>query len=226
MIDIPLKAKNDEEFTTLKEWEKECVVYAVLCNVDNQTAFLRYNPHFAISVGKTKPKFALSDEGKKQNRNFWSYPKVRAYRESYENTLAEFLGRKQTSRNVDTDIDDNRIEGALKKLLNHTIGLLDNGDNLDPDSVKTIVEVFRKMNLLKDEVEQQEAPRRYLPERCSACLYKSFVESHVESGEIENACLRCKALKAAQEQGFRYDPTNLLEPIKENENDKEKDKTE
>lgn len=218
MIEIPLKPKNDDEFTTLRKGEKEIVVYAVLCQTDNQTAFVRFHPEYAVSVGKTSPKYALSDLGKRECKNFWSYPKVRAYREAYEQTLAEFLGRKQTSRNVDTEIDDNRIEGALKKLLNQTIGLLDNGDNLDPDSVKTIVEVFRKMNLLKDEVEQQEAPRRYLPERCSACLYKSFVESHVESGEIENACLRCKALKVAQEHGFHYDPTNLLEPINNNDN--------
>lgn len=218
-IDIPLKPKNDDEFTTLKKGDKEIIVYAVLCQADNQTAFVRFHPEYAIQVGKTTSKYALSELGKRECKNFWSYPKNRAYREAYEATLAEFLGRKQTSRNVDAEIDDNRIEGALKKLLNQTIGLLDNGDNLDPDSVKTIVEVFRKMNLLKDEVEQQEAPRRYLPCRCSECLYKSFVESHVETGEVENTCLRCKALKVAHEQGFRYDPTNLLEPIKESENE-------
>ena len=212
MIDIPLKAKNDEEFTTLKRGEKEIIVYAVLCNVDNQTAFLRYNPHYAISVGKTSPKYALSDIGKRECKNFWSYPKVRAYRESYENTLAEFLGRKQTSRNVDTDIDDNRIEGALKKLLNHTIGLLDNGDNLDPDSVKTIVEVFRKMNLLKDEVERVAPPVRVLMARCSECRMRITVESMVLNGQMLDMCAYCKCRKIAEEHGYRFnDGKDLLE---------------
>ena len=212
MIDIPLKAKNDDEFTTLKKGEKEIIIYAVLCNVDNQTAFLRYNPHYAISVGKTSPKYALSDLGKRECKNFWSYPKVRAYRESYENTLAEFLGRKQTSRNVDTDIDDNRIEGALKKLLNHTIGLLDNGDNLDPDSVKTIVEVFRKMNLLKDEVERVAPPVRVLMARCkSECRYRKFCETAKIEGMIIDDCDYCKARKFAEEHGFIYDPCTVLD---------------
>ena len=220
MIDIPLKAKNDEEFTTLKKGEKEIIVYAVLCNVDNQTAFLRYNPHYAVSVGKTSPKYALSDLGKRECKNFWSYPKVRAYRESYENTLAEFLWRKSASKSeIIGEIDESRKDKALKSLLNQAMNLVEGSGDLDAETLKIAAEIFKKVGLLKDEVEQQESPRRYLPERCSSCLYRSFVESHVESGEIENACLRCKALFYAKNNGFRYDPTNLLEPIKESENE-------
>ena len=220
MIEIPLKAKNDEEFTTLKKGEKEIIVYAVLCNVDNQTAFLRYNPHYAMVIGKNTPKFTLNDEGKRQCKNFWSYPKVRAYRESYENTLAEFLGRKSAPKSeIIGEIDESRKDKALKSLLNQAMSLVEGSGDLDAETLKIAAEIFKKVGLLKDEVEQQEAPRRYLPQRCSQCDYRSFVESYVETGEIENACLRCKALKVAQEQGFRYNPTNLLEPIKESENE-------
>lgn len=204
-FNIPLEIKDKAAFPQLKKNDRLTVAYAVLFGVGNQDAFMRFHPEYIDGSGKQ-----MNPAGKKASSQFWNYGKVKDYRQIYEEELAEFLGRKQTSRNVDTDIDDNRIEDALKKLLNHTIGLLDNGDNLDPDSVKTIVEVFRKMNLLKDEVEQQEAPRRYIPIRCGECAYRSFVESYVETGEIENTCLRCKALTIATEHGFRYDPKDLL----------------
>lgn len=218
MIDIPLKAKNDEEFTTLKKGEKEIIVYAVLCNVDNQTAFLRYNPHYAISVGKTSPKYALSDLGKRECKNFWSYPKVRAYRESYENTLAEFLGRKQKTSSVDLgeDVSDADKAKALRAMYRYVIDNSIKIDDLDDPTI--LLKIADKMRFFDQLEDKQESPRRYLPERCSSCLYRSFVESHVESGEIENACLRCKALFYAKNNGFRYDPTNLLEPIKNNDN--------
>lgn len=213
MIEIPLKAKNDEEFTTLRKNEREIIVYAVLCGVDNQTAFLRYNPHYAVSVGKTSPKFALSDLGKRECKNFWTYPKVRAYRESYEQTLAEYLGRRGRSevRVMSDEPSEDRKDRALKSLLNQAMSLVEGSGDLDAETLKIAAEIFKKVGLLKEEEEEQEKPRRYLPERCSACLYKSFVESHVETGEIENACLRCKALKIAKEQGFRYDERDILE---------------
>ena len=211
-IDIPLKAKNDEEFTTLRKGEKEIIVYAVLCNVDNQTAFLRYNPHFATLIGKNTPKFTLNNEGKRQCKNFWSYPKVRAYRESYENTLAEFLGRKQEPASVDLgeDVSEAEKAKALRAMYRYVIDKSIKIDGLEDPTF--LLKIADKMGFFAQLEDKQEAPRRYLPERCSACLYKSFVESHVESGEIENACLRCKALKVAQEQGFRFESTNLLEP--------------
>lgn len=108
-------------------------------------------------------------------------------------------------------IDDTRKDNALKSLLNQAMSLVEKGEDLDAESLKTISEIFKKVGLLKDDVEVQEAPRRYLPECCGSCLYRSFVESHVESGEIENACLRCKALKLAQENGFKYEEKTLLE---------------
>lgn len=216
MIDIPLKAKNDEEFTTLKKGEKEIIVYAVLCNVDNQTAFLRYNPHYAISVGKTSPKYALSDLGKRECKNFWSYPKVRAYRESYENTLAEFLGRKSASKSeIIGEIDESRKDKALKSLLNQAMSLVEGSGDLDAETLKIAAEIFKKVGLLKDEVEQQVRPLRFLPERCGSCRARIFVESAVANGEVLDMCLYCKARRAAEENGYRFESNNLLDIPKE-----------
>lgn len=219
-IEIPLKPKNDDEFTTLRKGEKEIVVYAVLCQTDNQTAFVRFHPEYAVSVGKTSPKYALSDLGKRECKNFWSYPKVRAYREAYEQTLAEFLGRSNKTDNSDTTDTEELTEEEKKnlkgKFANKVYRALGTAEGLE--ELKTAADLGKAAKIIKEEETIQEAPRRYLPQRCSQCDYRSFVESYVEKGEIENTCLRCKALKVAQEQGFHYDPTNLLEPINNNDN--------
>ena len=217
MIDIPLKAKNDEEFTTLKKGEKEIIVYAVLCNVDNQTAFLRYNPHYAVSVGKTSPKYALSDLGKRECKNFWSYPKVHAYRESYENTLAEFLGKKPKNTSVDLgeDVSDADKAKALRAMYRYVIDNSIKIDDLeDPTILLKIADKMRFFDQLED---KQESPRRYLPVKCRLeCQYRLFCEKAIENGEIENECLYCKALAIAQEHGYKYDPTtNLSIPQKD-----------
>ena len=221
-FNIPLEIKDKSAFPQLKKNDRLTVAYAVLFGVGNQDAFMRFHPEFIDGSGKQ-----MNPAGKKASTQFWNYGKVKDYREAYESELAEFLGRKSASKSeIIGEIDESRKDKALKSLLNQAMSLVEGSGDLDAETLKIAAEIFKKVGLLKDEVEQQEAPRRYLPERCSSCLYKSFVESHVESGEIENACLRCKALKVGQEQGFRYDPTNLLEPIKESENEQEKDKTE
>lgn len=222
MIDIPLKAKNDEEFTTLKRGEKEIIVYAVLCNVDNQTAFLRYNPHYAVSVGKTSPKYALSDLGKRECKNFWSYPKVRAYRESYENTLAEFLGKSNKTDNSDmTDAEELTEEEkkSLKgKFANKVYRALGTAEGLE--ELKTAADLGKAAKIIKEEETTQEAPRRYLPARCySECAYRLFVESHIQSGDIISECDYCRTRKFAEENGWKFDPTKNLDlPIKNNDN--------
>lgn len=63
--------------------------------------------------------------------------------------------------------------------------LVERGIDLDADTIKTIVDVFKKAGLLKDEVDQTEAPRRYLPETCNLCRFKNFVEEHIKAGDIE-----------------------------------------
>jgi len=206
MINIPLESKNKDEFP-LKKAERMIVAYAVLFGADNQTAFLRFHPEFTTD-GKT-----LNQAGKVASRQFWSWGKVKDYRANYESDVQEFLnGKKSTVKSEAVSIDENRIENALKKLLNQAIGLLDSGDNLDPDSVKTIVEVFRKMNLLRDEEEQQIRPIRVLPSTCRECRYKAFVESAVSNNDAIDCCAWCKARKVAEENGYRFnDGKDLLE---------------
>lgn len=210
-IEIPLKPKNDDEFTTLRKGEKEIVVYAVLCQTDNQTAFVRFHPEYAVSVGKTSPKYALSDLGKRECKNFWSYPKVRAYREAYEQTLAEFLGRGTTVVAYD---DNEEIDGdaLARKILSDLAALVKNGRIQDYEVLKTVTDILGKFGKLKGVEERIIPPVRVLMTRCSECRMRITVESMVLNGEMLDMCAYCKCRKIAEEHGYRFnDGKDLLE---------------
>lgn len=210
-LNIPTEIKDIKAFPQVDKTARQIIAYAVLMSADNQSAFMRFHPEFIDASGK-----AMNSAGKQASRQFWSWGKVKDYREVYEKELAEFLGRKQTNRSELSDIDDNRKDKALKALLNRAMSLVEDNTELDPDTLKTLTEIFKKTGLLKDEVEQVEVPRRYLPARChTECSYRLFVESHIEGGDIISECDYCRTRKFAEEQGWRFDPTKNLDlPIK------------
>lgn len=203
--DEPIKfhrPPNNDEFKQSK-LEKDVLSFVCLYSYSNATAYALFNPHLCDRDGK------LNKAGQRECRQFFSHPNNIAYMDALKAHLSAVTKGGKVIKS--DSIDDTRKDNALKSLLNQAMSLVEKGEDLDAESLKTISEIFKKVGLLKDDVEVQEAPRRYLPERCGSCLYRSFVESHVESGEIENACLRCKALKLAQENGFKYDEKTLLE---------------
>lgn len=182
--------------------------YVVLYGCSNATAYALFNRHLLDKNGK------LNKAGQSECRMFFSHPNNIAYMDAMRAHLEALT--KGTVKTLSADaINDSRKDNALKSLLNQAMSLVEKGEDLDAESLKTISEIFKKLGILKDEVEVQESPRRYLPCRCGECDYRSFVESYVETGQIENSCLRCKALDLAKEHGFRYDPKNLLRPTDE-----------
>lgn len=196
------RPSNNDEFKQTKA-EKDMMSYVVLYGCSNVTAYGLFNRHLLDNSGK------LNKAGQSECRMFFSHPNNIAYMEAMRAHLEALT--KGTVKVVSNDtINDSRKDNALKNLLNQAMSLVERGEDLDADSLKTISEIFKKVGLLKDEVEVQESPRRYIPVRCGECDYRSFVESYIETGQIENSCLRCKALDIAKEQGFRYDPKNLL----------------
>ena len=198
---------NNDEFKQTKA-EKDMMSYVVLYGCSNVTAYGLFNRHLLDNSGK------LNKAGQSECRMFFSHPNNIAYMEAMRAHLEALT--KGTVKVVSNDtINDSRKDNALKNLLNQAMSLVERGEDLDADSLKTISEIFKKVGLLKDEVEVQEQPRRYIPCRCGECDYRSFVESYIETGQIENSCLRCKALDIAKEQGFRYDPKTLLRPTDE-----------
>lgn len=221
-IKIPLRPNNDKDFK-LEKREKDCLSYTVLTGCRNSAAFGLFFPEYTSADGiKESEIFKLTEVGKMRCEQFFANSDNKNYIASYRATLKSFLGNRSASPVINTqEIGEERKENALKSLLNQTISLVESGMALDADTLKTIADVFRKLGILKDEVEKQELPRRYLPVRCiSECAYRLFVESHVNNGDIISECDYCKTRKFAEENGWHFDYTKNLElPVKDESDD-------
>lgn len=205
---IPNRPIPDE--SKIPAADKDMLSYSIAFAVPNQKAFALWHPEFLDSSGK------LNKTGRAACTQFFNYSKNREYADSYATYLKEFLsGDKEKSETHLIEVDESRKDKALKSLLNQAMSMVESGDTLDPDTLKVLTEIFKKLGILKDEVEEQEAPRRYLPERCSACSYRCFVESNVEGGKIINECDYCRTRRFAEEYGWHFDATKNLDLPKE-----------
>lgn len=191
--------------------DKDILEYSAVFNVPNNEAFLLFNPQFITADGK------LNNEGKRRCRDFFSYTKNREYKEAYTELLKGIVGgQRQESREKNNEIDDSRKDNALKSLLNQAMSLVERGEDLDPDTLKVIAEIYKKIGILKEEVEQEVRPVRFLPERCfSGCRYRLFIENAVKGGAVIDECQYCKALAYATENGYKDDATKRLDIPKE-----------
>lgn len=187
--------------------DKDMLSYVIAFSIPNQKAFALWHPEFLDSSGK------LNKTGRAACTQFFNYSKNREYADSYAAYLKEFLnGDKGKGETHLIEVDESRKDKALKSLLNQAMSMVESGDTLDPDTLKVLTEIFKKLGILKDEVEVQESPRRYIPVRCrTECAYRLFVESHIESGEIISECDYCRTRKFAEENGWHYDATKNLD---------------
>lgn len=191
--------------------DKDLLSYAIAFSIPNQKAFALWHPEFLDSSGK------LNKTGRAACTQFFNYSKNREYADSYAAYLKEFLnvdkGKGETHL---IEVDESRKDKALKSLLNQAMSMVESGDTLDPDTLKVLTEIFKKLGILKDEVEQEIRPVRFLPERCfSGCRYRLFVENAVKGGAVIDECQFCKALAYATENGYKDDATKRLDIPKE-----------
>lgn len=208
---MPKRPVNDAQFISIKANDRDCLSYSVAFNAPNERAFALFHPEFLDEQGK------LTKVGKTQCRQFFSYARNKEYADAYRKTLESFFDKGHTvADNIAGDIDDSRKDKVLKQLLGQAMSLVEGGEGLDPDTMKTVVEVFRKLNILKDDVETEIRPLRFLPERCfQGCRYRLFVENAVKGGSVIDECQYCKALVYANENGYKDDATKRLDIPKE-----------
>ena len=191
----------DDEKWNIDKSAKDLLAYMVLFQTTKQKAFALFHPEYC-SMGK------LNSAGIQECEQFFSLAKNKNYLKALKLHVASLInGFKEGGKSV--EITDTRKDKALKSLLNKAMLLIEDGHDLDADGLKTVTEIFRKVGLIKDDVEVQIHPQRYLPEQCRFCRYKSFDESAVKEQAIEDECSVCKAMQFAKENGFRYDPTNF-----------------
>lgn len=192
---IPIRPSG--KFPDLQQDEMSCLTWMVLSGCTRREAFLTFcRPDMAQS----KAKMAV-DEMMKQ---FYARQDVRDYLEAYSETLSKFIGGERKAKQAtDGQSMDERRSTARQKVVEFALAMADNIDSADdPEAVMKICD---KIGLL-DSIETDEAPRRYLPVTCGQCKYREFCEENAE-----DMCPKCRALKVAEEHGFRYDPTTLLE---------------
>lgn len=206
-LDFPRKPDNDLQFDIDKE-AKDILRAKLLLGLKNETAFALYRRDLCDVNGK------LTKTGRIFSSQFFTHPKNEKWYEAYRETVLRFIrGEKKATKKAQSaeEIGEERIDNAFNSFLMQAIKDIEDGKEFDNDTFKLFMELFKKLGRFKDDIVQEEAPRRYLPELCSQCLYKACIDTHTAKGEIENTCLRCKALKLAQTHGFIYDPTRLLE---------------
>lgn len=196
---------DNDRFRQSKQ-QKDMMSYAVLFQCSTSAAYALFNREVCDKNGK------LNKAGQSLCRQFFSHPDNVAYMEALKAHLSAATKGKAAIGSEGVDLSDERIDKAFRVFLEQAIRDIEDGKQFDNETFKIIMELFKKLGRFKDDVEVQEAPRRYLPERCGCCLYRSFVESHVESGDIVSECDFCRTRKFAEEKGWRFDATRNLEP--------------
>ncbi len=183
---IPLRPNNDGDFKMTRR-EKECCAYTVLTNCRNEVAFALFYPEYTTPPATPAESdfFKLTESGKRFCKQFFSKEEHRLYIASYRATITAFIGGGGVRVTPEkTEINESKKDRAVRKLISDVLDGIEHNSDLDPDTLKDFVDVAKKLNILKDEEEKIELPRRYLPETCSRCPYKSFIDENIKSGNI------------------------------------------
>lgn len=183
----------------LKEEEMDALTYRVISGCADVVAFrLFVNRDLVLSQG------ALA----MRTRQFFADKEARRYMEDYQETLDCFFGEKLPEATTEEE-KNRRFSLGIEKLKNYAVQMANNIDSADEP--EEVIKFWKSLGLLKDDAEGEEAPRRYLPERCGDCVYRCFVEGAVEKGDIVDECRHCRAMAYAKEKGYRDDPTRRLD---------------
>lgn len=196
--DIPMRPKGRRKFD-LQECEKDCLVWYVLSNCKKEDAYLIFvRPDLAVS--RQNLKLATSQ--------FFASTSARDFLTAYKDTLegadnSDMEGAGEQDR-------EKRAGEAVQKFTDKIVDKM-GGDFETVDEMDAIAKLADRVGVLDDKEKVEEKPRRYLPQTCSACSYRLFVESNIEQGNIENECNRCRTRKFAEEHGWKFDATKNIE---------------
>lgn len=166
---IPMRADSP---VRLSESEKDCIAWCVLSGCSRNEAFAIFcRPELKDS------RIVLE----KVSAQFFGSADVISYMESYRSTVNKALTSQNTEKVFSADEMKSRKERAMQKLMNYVIEQSNNIDNVE--NKEDIIKFADKLGLLGSEEEVAETPRRYLPETCSRCRYKAFVEANCTEEE-------------------------------------------
>lgn len=196
--DIPLRPKDKRRYD-LTDREKDCIVWYVLSGCKKEDAYLIF----------VRPDLSISRQNLKiATTQFFASADVRNFMSSYKYTL-DGTG-DANSEDLTNEDREKRAGEAVQKFTDKIVERM-SGDFESVDEMDAVAKLADRVGVLDDKEKIEEKPRRYLPETCSACSYRAFVESNIEQGNIENECDRCRTRKFAEEHGWKYDATKNIE---------------
>lgn len=108
-----------------------------------------------------------------------------AFLESLNHPVAEEVEEKKPIKAKYTaeEREKMRLEALdvlADDLVKQILALRDGGENIDRE---TILKMVDRIGWLKEDEVREEEPRRYLPESCSRCRYKIWIEENCDSTE-------------------------------------------
>lgn len=163
---VPIRVDTQIKLT---DAEKDCVAWHVLSGCSRNEAFTTFcRPELKgnkVVLTKVAAQFYGSEE-------------VVSYMEAYTKMVARELDVQKKDRSYSAEEMKSRKEMAIQKLVNYVIEQSNNIEEVE--NKDDIIKFADKLGLLDNTDGYIESPRRYLPETCSQCRYKAFIEANCE----------------------------------------------
>lgn len=199
MEKLPLRPKNQKKYN-LSDNEMNSLVWYTLSGCKREEAFMLFvRPDLSISrqnlVKATNQFFAMFD--------------VRDFLNEYNKTLSDFYSNKDKPRESKQSRED-RVGNAVKKFTDKVMDAMDDADSIEISEMDTLAKLADRVGILGKNEEVEEKPRRYLPETCSWCSYRKFVEDEMSQGNLYDECSHCKTRRFAESKGWVFDATKNI----------------
>lgn len=199
MEKLPLRPKNQKKYN-LSDNEMNSLVWYTLSGCKREEAFMLFvRPDLSISrqnlVKATNQFFAMFD--------------VRDFLNEYNKTLLDFYSNKENPRESKQSRED-RVGNAVKKFTDKVMDAMDDADSIEISEMDTLAKLADRVGILGKNEEVEEKPRRYLPETCSWCSYRKFVEDEMSQGNLDDECSHCKTRRFAESKGWVFDATKNI----------------
>lgn len=169
---LPLRPKSKRY--DLTEAELRCLRNVVAFGEDKKEMYAAFvRPDLVTSPALLK-KYADQFFAQTDTRNFMS---------DYGKLLDGVKEEREAESSAEPKTREERVANAVDKFTDKVVdkmsGVLDSVEEMD-----AIAKLADRVGVLAEKDERVEQPRRYLPERCSECKYKVFVEENIKKGNI------------------------------------------
>ena len=145
----------------------------------------------------------------KATNQFFAMFDVRDFLNEYNKTLSDFYTNKEKPRESKQSRED-RVGNAVKKFTDKVMDAMDDADSIEISEMDTLAKLADRVGILGKNEEVEEKPRRYLPETCSWCSYRKFVEDEMSQGNLYDECIHCKTRRIAESKGWVFDATKNI----------------